>query len=45
MQPDNLEGKIYRNISEILDDEQNKKSIREEYPDPRSYKEKYRLCP
>lgn len=29
-----LEGKIYRNISEILYDEQNKKSIKDEYPDP-----------
>lgn len=29
----NLEGRIYRNISEILYDEKNKKSIRDEYPD------------
>jgi FAD/FMN-containing dehydrogenase/Fe-S oxidoreductase len=32
---DNLEGKIYRNIKEILDDPENQKSIREGYPDPR----------
>jgi FAD/FMN-containing dehydrogenase/Fe-S oxidoreductase len=29
-----LEGRIYRNISEILIDEGNKRSIREEYPHP-----------
>ncbi len=28
----NMEGKIYRNISEILINDRNKKSIREEYP-------------
>jgi FAD/FMN-containing dehydrogenase/Fe-S oxidoreductase len=32
---DNLEGSIYRNIREILDDPENKKSIMEGYPDPR----------
>ncbi len=32
---ENLEGKIYRNIKEILDDPENKKSIPEGYPDPR----------
>ncbi len=31
---ENLEGRIYRNIKEILDDPENKKSIREGYPDP-----------
>jgi FAD/FMN-containing dehydrogenase/Fe-S oxidoreductase len=31
----NLEGSIYRNIREILDDPVNKKHIREGYPDPR----------
>ena len=30
----NLEGDIYRNIKKILDDPANKKSIREDYPDP-----------
>ena len=30
----NLEGRIYRNISEILADERNKKSIRQEFPHP-----------
>jgi Fe-S oxidoreductase len=32
---DNLEGNIYRNIKDILDNSENKKSIREGYPDPR----------
>ncbi len=32
---ENLEGKIYRNIKEILDDPENRKSITEGYPDPR----------
>ncbi len=32
---DNLEGKIYRNIREILDNPENRKSINENYPDPR----------
>ena len=32
---DNLEGKIYRNIREILDNPENRKSIKENYPDPR----------
>jgi FAD/FMN-containing dehydrogenase/Fe-S oxidoreductase len=32
---DNLEGKIYRNLKEILDDPENKKSIKDGYPDPR----------
>lgn len=32
---DNLEGNIYRNIKELLDSPENKKSIREGYPDPR----------
>jgi FAD/FMN-containing dehydrogenase/Fe-S oxidoreductase len=31
---DSLEGKIYRNIKEILDNPENKKSIREGYPEP-----------
>ena len=31
---DNLEGKIYRNIKNLLDDPVNKKSITEGYPDP-----------
>jgi FAD/FMN-containing dehydrogenase/Fe-S oxidoreductase len=30
---DSLEGKIYRNINEILSSEANQKSIRDEYPD------------
>jgi FAD/FMN-containing dehydrogenase/Fe-S oxidoreductase len=34
-QQDNLEGKIYRNIKEILDNPENQKNIREGYPDPR----------
>ncbi|HEX2969255.1 MAG TPA: FAD-linked oxidase C-terminal domain-containing protein [Bacteroidales bacterium] len=29
-----IEGRIYRNIHEILQDEKNKKSIRDEYPHP-----------
>ncbi|HBC80233.1 MAG TPA: FAD-binding oxidoreductase [Bacteroidales bacterium] len=32
---DNLEGKIYRELRDILDDPENKKSIRDGYPDPR----------
>ena len=32
---DNLEGKIYRNIKEVLDNPENQKNIREGYPDPR----------
>ncbi|MCX6259974.1 MAG: FAD-binding protein [Bacteroidia bacterium] len=32
---DNLEGKIYRNLKEILNDPENKKSIKDGYPDPR----------
>jgi len=32
---ENLEGRIYRNIREILNDPENRKSIREGYPDPR----------
>jgi FAD/FMN-containing dehydrogenase/Fe-S oxidoreductase len=32
---DNLEGKIYRNITEILENPENQKNIREGYPDPR----------
>jgi FAD/FMN-containing dehydrogenase/Fe-S oxidoreductase len=32
---DNLEGKIYRNLKDILDNPENKKSIRDGYPDPR----------
>lgn len=32
---DTLEGKIYRNIKEILSDPENRKSIEQEYPDPR----------
>lgn len=32
---DNLEGKIYRNIKEILDDPLNQQKIKEEYPDKR----------
>jgi len=32
---DNLEGKIYRNIKEILDNPKNQKNIKEGYPDPR----------
>jgi FAD/FMN-containing dehydrogenase/Fe-S oxidoreductase len=32
---DNLEGKIYRNLREILDDPDNIKSIKDGYPDPR----------
>ena len=32
---DNVEGKIYRNLKEILDDPENKKSIKDGYPDPR----------
>lgn len=35
---DNLEGKIYRNISEILNDNLNKKSIRAGYPDPKIHR-------
>lgn len=31
---DNLEGTIYRNIRDILSDTENRKSIKEEYPDP-----------
>ena len=31
---DNNEGRIYRNIREILEDTANQKSIREEYPEP-----------
>lgn len=31
---DNFEGRLYRNIREILDNEENKKSIVEGYPDP-----------
>ncbi|MCX6325886.1 MAG: FAD-binding protein [Bacteroidia bacterium] len=31
----NLEGEIYRNIKKILDDQFNKESIREGYPDPK----------
>ena len=31
----NLEGEIYRNIKKILDDPINKKSITEDYPDPK----------
>ncbi len=31
---DSLEGKIYRNIREILSDKENIKSIRDEFPDP-----------
>jgi FAD/FMN-containing dehydrogenase/Fe-S oxidoreductase len=33
--PDNLEGKLYRNIREILSDPDNRKKITEGYPDPR----------
>ena len=32
---DNLEGEIYRNIREILDNPVNKNKIKEDYPDPR----------
>ena len=32
---DNLEGKIYRKINEILENPENQKNIREGYPDPR----------
>jgi FAD/FMN-containing dehydrogenase/Fe-S oxidoreductase len=32
---DNLEGKIYRNIKEVLNNPENQKNIREGYPDPR----------
>jgi FAD/FMN-containing dehydrogenase/Fe-S oxidoreductase len=32
---DNLEGKIYRDLRDILDDPENKKTIRDGYPDPR----------
>jgi FAD/FMN-containing dehydrogenase/Fe-S oxidoreductase len=32
---DNLEGKIYRDIKEILGNPENKKNIRDGYPDPR----------
>ncbi len=32
---DNLEGTLYMNIREILDKPENRKSIRENYPDPR----------
>lgn len=32
---DNLEGKIYRDIRKILDNPDNKKSIKDGYPDPR----------
>ncbi|MDP4223931.1 MAG: FAD-binding oxidoreductase, partial [Bacteroidota bacterium] len=31
----NLEGELYRNIKEILDNPENQKNIRENYPDPR----------
>jgi FAD/FMN-containing dehydrogenase/Fe-S oxidoreductase len=31
----NLEGEIYRNIKNILDDQANKKRIREDFPDPK----------
>jgi FAD/FMN-containing dehydrogenase/Fe-S oxidoreductase len=34
----NLEGKIYRNIKEILEDHSNQKSIREGYPDRRIHR-------
>jgi len=33
-QNDNYSGKIYRNIKEILSDPSNRKSIRDEFPDP-----------
>lgn len=32
--PDNLEGKIYRNIKYILEDQTNRQKIREGFPDP-----------
>lgn len=32
---DNLEGKIYRKINEILENPENQKNIKEGYPDPR----------
>ena len=35
---ENLEGDIYRNIREILEDKENKKSIREGYPDPKIHR-------
>jgi FAD/FMN-containing dehydrogenase/Fe-S oxidoreductase len=35
---DNLEGKIYRNIRDILNDNQNKKIIRADYPDPKIHR-------
>jgi FAD/FMN-containing dehydrogenase/Fe-S oxidoreductase len=35
---DNLEGRIYRNIREILEDAANQKSIREDYPDPKIHR-------
>lgn len=35
---ENLEGDIYRNIREILEDEVNQKSIRDNYPDPQIHR-------
>jgi FAD/FMN-containing dehydrogenase/Fe-S oxidoreductase len=32
---DNLEGKIYRNLKDILDVPENRKSVKDGYPDPR----------
>jgi FAD/FMN-containing dehydrogenase/Fe-S oxidoreductase len=37
-QLDNLEGEVYRNIRKILENEDNKKSIREGYPDPKVHR-------
>jgi FAD/FMN-containing dehydrogenase/Fe-S oxidoreductase len=37
-QLDNLEGKIYRNIKSILDNQENKKKITEGYPDPKIHR-------
>ena len=34
----NLEGEIYRNIKNILDDQFNRESIREDYPDPKIHR-------
>jgi FAD/FMN-containing dehydrogenase/Fe-S oxidoreductase len=35
---ENLEGKIYRNIREILDEKANRETIREGYPDPKIHR-------
>jgi FAD/FMN-containing dehydrogenase/Fe-S oxidoreductase len=35
---ENLEGDIYRNIKEILEDRANQTSIREDYPDPKIHR-------